>query len=851
MKLLCIDSNSILNRAFYGIKLLSTKDGVYTNAVFGYMNIFKKLLDEVQPDAVACAFDLPIPTFRHKRYDGYKAQRKGMPDELASQMPIVKELLGYLGYRIVTLEGYEADDILGTFARQCLEAGDECVIATGDRDSLQLVSGATSVLLASTKAGKPSTTVCTPEYIRETYGIEPHQLIDVKALMGDTSDNIPGVAGIGEKGALKLISEFGSLEAIYRDLSSLPVSPKLREKLEAGRESAWLSRELAEINCNAPLPVCAADCIPGRADYRAARALLSKLQMFTMIDRLELPQEDEAPAQLSFGDVPAADPLPTGNSSVLDAMIAGEKPVKLLCTFDDDEPVSFFAAAEEVFLFSGEETADHLARLLSSPAAKQTSGVKELYRFAYKHDIPVRNIVFDAELAGYLLSPNSTEYSVTRLLAEYGIPSPRGDGAALGALCERLKDELRQNGQDRLLCDIELPLARVLAQMEMRGFAVDADGISAFGQGLDGKITELEQEIYDHAGETFNINSPKQLGVILFERLELPSRRRTKSGYSTDAEVLESLIAYHPIISAILEYRKLTKLRSTYVEGLLRAISPDGRIHTRFLQTETRTGRISSAEPNMQNIPVRTELGSTMRKFFIARKGHVLIDADYSQIELRVLAHIADDANMLDAFASGADIHTRTAAQVFGSAPDAVTPQLRSRAKAVNFGIVYGIGAYSLSKDIGVSVAEADRYIKQYLNTFSGVRDYMERTVEEAKRDGYVTTLFGRRRYLPELQSTNKNVQAFGRRVAMNTPIQGTAADIIKLAMIRVSDRLEREGLRAKLILQVHDELIVEAPEEEAQAAAEILRTEMEQAAQLRVKLKVDCNAGTTWYDAK
>ncbi len=844
MKLLCIDSNSILNRAFYGIKLLSTKDGLYTNAVFGYMNIFKKLLDEVQPDAVACAFDLPVPTFRHKRYDGYKAQRKGMPDELASQLPLVKELLGDLGYRIVTMEGYEADDILGTFARRCREVGDTCVIATGDRDSLQLVSDATTVLLASTKGGRPITTVCTPDYIREQYGVEPRQLIDVKALMGDTSDNIPGVPGIGEKGALKLIAEFGSLEAVYRDLASLPVSPKLREKLENGRELAWLSRELAEICCEAPLPLSPAECVPGHADTAAARALLSRLQMFSLIDRLELSEPDMPDAASEL--IGTSDTLPAGDSDTLESLIAEGETVDLLFT----ELPSFTAGNGKSgpFLFTGE---DLLLRLLASPVPKRTSQCKELHRISYKNGLNIQNVIFDVGLAGYLLSPNSTEYSVTRLLAEYGIPAPQGEASAFHALCSKMEAELASAALTGVLRDIELPLAGVLAQMELEGFAVDAEGIAAFGRSMDGKITDLEQEIYTLAGETFNINSPKQLGVILFERLELPSRRKTKSGYSTDAEVLESLSAYHPIIGCILEYRKLAKLRSTYVEGLLKTISPDGRIHTRFLQTETRTGRISSAEPNMQNIPVRTPLGSTMRKFFIAKEGCVLVDADYSQIELRVLAHIADDAGMIDAFASGADIHTRTAAQVFGAAPEEVTPELRSRAKAVNFGIVYGIGAFSLSKDIGVSVAEADHYIKQYLETFSGVRSYMERTVEEAKRDGFVTTLFGRRRALPELSSANKNVQAFGRRVAMNTPIQGTAADIIKLAMIRVARRLEREKLRARLILQVHDELIVEAPEAEAEAAAAILREEMEHAADLRVQLKVDCNIGRNWYDAK
>lgn len=857
MKLLCIDSNSILNRAFYGIKLLSTKDGLYTNAIFGYMNIFKKLLDEVAPDAVACAFDLPAPTFRHKMYDGYKAQRKGMPDELASQLPLVKELLTDLGYKIVTAQGYEADDILGTFAKVCLQAGDECVIATGDRDSFQLVSDATTVLLASTKMGKPATTVCTPAYIRETYGVEPHQLIDVKALMGDASDNIPGVKGIGEKGALALIKAHGTLDAIYEQIDTLPVSPKMREKLLDGKESAYLSRTLAGICCEAPLGVDAAACVPAAPDYPAARALLSRLQMFTMIDRLEIP-EDAARASASPEDAasaPAEKKAVAGDEETLDRLLEEEWSLDVAGDFDGDDIVSFSVdtpGALYEFRAGSDDEIKQWNRILTDAVPLRTHGSKQLWRYAYRHGVALRNVVFDAELAGYLLSPNSSGYGLDRLIAEYGAAVPAaGEAAALGVVCTRLEEEIRRNGLEEVLGEIELPLARVLAAMELYGFQVDAPGIAGFGRELDGQIASLEADIYRLAGGDFNINSPKQLGAVLFDRLGLPSRRKTKSGYSTDAEVLESLSGYHPVIPAILEYRKLAKLKSTYVDGLLRVVGEDGRIHTRFQQTETRTGRISSAEPNMQNIPVRTTLGSTLRKFFVAGEGCVLIDADYSQIELRVLAHIAQDQNMIEAFAAGADIHTQTAAQVFGMPPEFVTHEMRSRAKAVNFGIVYGIGAFSLSNDIGVSISEADQYIKNYLETYRGVKEYMDRTVEKARKDGYVTTLFGRRRYLPELSSTNKNVQAFGRRVAMNTPIQGTAADIIKRAMIRVFDRLRGEGLRAQLILQVHDELIVEAPAQEAQRAGEILREEMENAAQLSVKLKVDLNVGKNWLDAK
>lgn len=871
MKLLCIDSNSILNRAFYGIKLLSTKDGVYTNAIFGYMNIFKKLCDEVSPDAVACAFDLRAPTFRHKMYDGYKATRKGMPDELAGQLPLVQELLGLLGYRIVTAEGYEADDILGTFARACTQSGDTCVIATGDRDSLQLVSDETTVLLASTKMGKPATTVCTPDYIRQTYGVSPAQLIDVKALMGDASDNIPGVAGIGEKGALKLITEHGSLDAVYASLETLPVSPKLREKLAAGRESAMLSRKLAEICCTAPIDTDPASYVRAAPDYAGARALLARLQMFSLIDRLELPAADAAPP----ADTPdaaqtaaAEKPLLDCSEIVVEALLHSGVPIRMLCSFQGDDAASFALDAPEGVYYCAADSLPFqgmLKSLLESGNEKWVDGVKPLHRYAIKHGIRVRGITFDVGLAGYLLSPNSTEYTIDKLLAEYGIrpaavtmmPPDYADAPLITAcaqmepLCERLHSEINESGLGDILQQVELPLARVLASMELTGFMVDAQGIADFGRELDGSIRELEDGIYRMAGGSFNINSPKQLGEILFDRLGLPSRRKNKSGYSTDAKVLESLQEYHPIVAAILEYRQLAKLRSTYVDGLIKAVGADGRIHSVFKQMETRTGRISSTEPNMQNIPVRTPLGSRMRKYFVAAPGCVLVDADYSQIELRVLAHIAQDGNMQKAFSSGEDIHTQTAAQVFDLPPELVTPELRSRAKAVNFGIVYGIGAFSLSKDIGVSIKEADQYIKNYLDTFSGVKHYMERTVEQAKKDGYVSTIMGRRRYLPELNSTNKNIQAFGKRVAMNMPIQGTAADIIKLAMIRVFERLEREGLQTRLILQVHDELIVEAPQEEAARAADILREEMENAVSLKVRMKVDLNQGENWYDAK
>lgn len=867
MKLLCIDSNSIINRAFYGIKLLTNKDGVYTNAVYGFFSIFKKLCDETNPDAIVCAFDLPAPTFRHSMYDGYKAGRKRMPEELAAQLPIVKELLGYLGVAIVEREGYEADDVLGTFAKKCRLSGDSCVIATGDRDSLQLVSDATSVLLASTKMGKPTTTVCTPAYIKETYGITPEQLIDVKALMGDSSDNIPGVAGIGEKGALKLIGEYGTLDHLYEDLKSSLISEKLKEKLESARESAYLSRDLARICCDLPIEGNAADFVPKNADYGAARALLAKLQMFSLIERLSLPEGGEPSL---MGERPAKNeerpvlPVRENDEQALKKQLAtGE--ISLLADIRQDELWAFAVRGDtEILLYFGEKAPALFFTVMQESCQKRVNDAKRIHHLLLKNQKRAQNITFDVRLAGYLLSPNSSEYTVSRLLEEYGLERARPElpgeseyGALAGAcanfteLCEKMAGEIEKNGLFKVLHEIELPLAEVLASMELVGFRVNAKGIQEFGSTIAVQITALENAIWEAAGDKFNINSTKQLGEVLFERLDLPTRRKNKSGYSTDAQVLESLQDYHPIIPSILEYRKLTKLKSTYVDGLLKVVSDDGRIRSVFQQTETRTGRISSTEPNMQNIPVRTELGSKLRAFFIADEGCTLVDADYSQIELRVLAHISADKNMREAFMSGEDIHTQTAGQVFGLPPLLVTPQMRSRAKAVNFGIVYGIGAFSLSKDIGVPIAEADRYIKSYLETYSGVKKYMEDTVEHAKSDGYVTTLFGRRRYLPELNSSNKNIQAFGRRVAMNTPIQGTAADIIKLAMIRVYERLQKENYRARLILQVHDELIVEAPENERDSVSLIVQQEMENAAALSVKLKVDLNTGASWYDAK
>ncbi|MBR5485610.1 MAG: DNA polymerase I [Oscillospiraceae bacterium] len=858
MKILCIDSNSIVNRAYYGVKPLTTKDGVYTNAVFGFMNILLKLLADYEPDAVAFAFDLKAPTFRHKMYDGYKAQRKGMPDELAQQLPFLKELLAHLGYKTVELEGYEADDILGTFSKKA-DDNTHVYIATGDRDSLQLVNDNVTVLLASTKMGQTQTVVCTPEYIMEKYGIQPHELIQVKALMGDTSDNIPGVAGIGEKTALKLIGEYKNLDNIYDQIDSIDVTKSVREKLKNGKDSAYLSLKLAEIFCEVPFDSSPDNYRKQDGDTDAAYRLLSRLEMSSIIKKLGLSPSSNASAESCAATAPTVPALCFCGCDF--SKINSSSPVLILPKWENGSIIKLGAVcSNEIFIFTEEQ---QIKTMLESDIQKVTVDCKQLWHYCIENNISLGNICFDITLAAYLLSPSSSDYSLEILAgehsAEYSLPNefPQDDAETVENLCRMyalysvMHKKLEDYGQLELLEKMEIPLARVLSYMEIDGFRVDKDGILSYGEEISEGIARLEQSIYAHSGENFNINSPQQLGKILFEKLELPVRKKTKTGYSTNAEVLESLIDAHPIVRDILEYRKLAKLRSTYVEGLVKQISADGKIHTHFNQTDTRTGRLSSTEPNLQNIPVRTELGSQLRKFFTADDGCVLIDADYSQIELRVLAHISGDENMTAAFQSGEDIHTNTAAQVFDLPPLFVTPEMRRRAKAVNFGIVYGIGAYSLSQDIGVSVKEADRYIKNYLATFSGVAQYMEKTISNAKQYGYVSTLFGRRRYLPEINSSNKIMQAFGQRVAMNAPIQGTAADIIKIAMIKVFERLEREKTNARLILQVHDELLVQAPENEAEQVRKMVLEEMEAAAQLAVTLSVDAGVGKTWYEAK
>ena len=851
MRLLVIDGNSIANRAFYGIKLLTTKDGRYTNAIFGFLNIMNSLLRECEPDEVAVAFDLKHPTFRHEMFDGYKGTRHAMPDELAQQMPILKELLTDLGYRQVSAKGWEADDILGTLAAACEARRDDCFLATGDRDSLQLVSETTTVLLATSAMGRSKTETMDLDAIHEKYGIEPKQLIEVKSLMGDTSDNIPGVKGIGEKTAMTLVKNFGTLDNVYDHLDSPIIKPRQRENLLACREDAYLSHTLGTIRTDAPIDTAEGAYKVTEGNKPAAVRLMQELEIQTLITRFGLdgivPEQD--PDTLPEVDAAIAS-LPAEPSG---HYLVAARPAVLGKKSTVVQPEAWYAVQDTtVYPLSEEE----LVSLLDDP--KVTLDVFDsapLYARAMAAGSWGSSIVWDGKLAAYLLDASASHYLLTTLATSYHARSAFSceeypDAGFLADLFARMKAEITENGEDDLYNNIEFPLAQVLADMTRTGILVDREGIEAFGvqlrQELDQVLTRIEME----AGTSdFNPNSPKQLGTLLFDTMGLPHGKKTKNGWSTDAETLEKLRDI-PLVEDILQYRACQKLNSTYVEGLLKVIGEDGRIHTRFNQTEARTGRLSSDNPNLQNIPIRTEMGSKLRAYFVAKPGCVLVDADYSQIELRILAHVTGDAHMQEAFLSGADIHRSTAAKIYNIRPEDVTPRLRSSAKAINFGIMYGKGAYSLSKDIGVSVKEAEAFLQTYLATFPNIDGYMEKTIADARQCGYVSTLFGRRRALPELNSNNHNIRASGERMARNTPIQGTAADVIKLAMVRVWRRLRNEKMESRLILTVHDELIVEAPEAEAEKAAQILREEMEGCVHYAVPLSTDVHTGKNWLEA-
>lgn len=871
MKLMILDGNSVINRAFYGVRPLTTRDGLYTNAIYGFLNILEKERSEEKPDALCVAFDLHAPTFRHLRYDGYKATRHPMPEELAMQMPVMKQVLAAMNIPVYACEGWEADDVLGTVGRLCEEAGWDCAILTGDRDSLQLVDKHVSVRLVRTQGGQTRTERYTPDVFRAEYGLEPKRLIDLKALMGDSSDNIPGVAGVGPKTANDLLKRFGTLDGVYANLSRENMKGKLFDKLENGRESAYLSYELATIRCDAPIDFTPENNLIRPPKRRALYDLFTTLEFQRLIDRYGLrsaaleQDESEEPAQPVTGsctllDVQTPEQAQPLLSGVTLSIAAADDLSMLVAAphMDGPDQTAYVLRRETL----GTDFVPLLQRLFAADVPKTVHDSKPLLRALLALGVEPAGIVFDTAVAAYLLDATRGAYALPQLAQDY-LHIPPADEASLpqesvlairtaciDGLTEELGKRLREQGMQPLFENIELPLCPVLARMEHTGFLVDRKALYDFGESLTSAIEQLQQSIWACAGEPFNIQSPKQLGHVLFDRLMLPAGKKTKTGWSTNAAVLEKLRGKHPIIDQILDYRMLTKLKSTYADGLLKEISADGRIHTNFQMTVTATGRLSSTEPNLQNIPVRRELGAQIRNMFVASPGKVLVDADYSQIELRLLAHIANDETMIAAFRSGEDIHTVTASQVFGVPLEEVTPLQRSHAKAVNFGIVYGISAFSLAQDIGVFQSEAKAYMDSYFAKYHGVRDYMKRVVEQAKTDGYVTTLFGRRRDLPELKASNFNLRSFGERVALNMPIQGTAADIIKAAMVRVDARMRAEGLEAKLLLQVHDELIVECPAAEAETVRAILIEEMEHVVDYRVPLLVDAKIGASWAEA-
>ena len=852
MKLMILDGNSIVNRAFYGVRPLSAPDGTPTNAVYGFLAILQRMLDEQKPEAVCVCFDLKAPTFRHKACDFYKAQRKPMPEELAVQMPLLKETLDAMGIRRYEIEGYEADDILGTAAAVCEKSGWDCVIVTGDKDSLQLVSDTTSVCNVKTIRGQTETILYTPESFHAEYGFAPAQMVDLKALMGDSSDNIPGVPGIGEKTALDLVRRYGTVDKIYSSLAELDIKDGVRKKLTEGEDSARQSYWLATIVRDVPLSFKPEENIWNNSYTPELYGVMKRLGFKRFIDKWGLTESESVPTEADTSEKLKEQIV--SDEAGMDALIAAVRKAKRIAIVPTDgldavEICDGETVYRAQWSVAGGKYNELLSTVFSAEVKKLGHNIKDLMGLLMKDKLPVEGFTFDTALAAYLLDANDGDYSLPRISAKY-LNRELDVAQAIFELYSVLDEKLDELGMTKLYYEVELPLCRVLADMEASGFYVDRKALYDFGESLNDGIAQMQAGIWAHAGHEFNINSPKQLGEVLFEELMLPSGKKTKSGWSTNADVLEKLRGKHPIIDEILEYRMLTKLKSTYADGLLKVIAPDGRIHTNFQMTVTATGRLSSTEPNLQNIPVRKKLGAQIRKMFVASPGKVLVDADYSQIELRLLAHISGDKAMQEAFLSGEDFHTVTASRVFGVPLDEVTPALRSRAKAVNFGIVYGISAFSLAQDIGVYPSEAKAYMEAYLDKYHGVRDYMKSIVEKAKADGYVDTLFARRRYLPELKSSNFNVRSFGERVALNMPIQGTAADIIKIAMVNVHRRLAEERLEAKLILQVHDELIVECPDSEAERVKEILTYEMENAAALSVPLTVDAHIGHSWAEA-
>ncbi len=890
-RLVIIDGNSIINRAFYGIRMLTTKDGLPTNAVYGFLNIMLKYLLEIKPEYVCVAFDLPAPTFRHKMFDEYKAQRKSMPEELSAQMPIMKQVLGAMNVKILEKEGFEADDIIGTVSNICDKNNVECIIVTGDKDDLQLATDTTKIYLTTTSKGNTNTDIYDKNAVIEKYGVTPEQFIDVKALMGDKSDNIPGVMGIGEKTALALIQNCKSIENLYNNIEESGVKGATLTKLTNGKDSAFLSKKLATIDKNVELDFEFDSSRVKEYDNTALYDILTKLEFKSLIKKLELDNKVKIVASskeheidlIDIAIVNAPDELDTVVDSITDEDIFM---YRIYQTGGMLDAMAVYFNNEVYYIPSGLFLPEHMIlgafeKVFSNEKIKKIAhGAKDDIVLLSRYNIKYNALAFDTAIGAYILEPSRTDYELSILASEYlslnlaAQEEVLGRGKSYMRICDidenkasdfacrqlmcisklyrYISEQLEKNGQHELYYNIELPLVYVLSDMQTVGIEVDKENLSEFNETLTKRIQELSEKIYLLAGCEFNINSTKQLGEILFDKLGLKVIKKTKTGYSTDATVLEKLLGTHDIIEHVIEYRLINKIKTTYADGLLTVINPKtGRIHSSFNQTVTATGRISSTEPNMQNIPVRHPLGREIRKMFVAKQGCTLVDADYSQIELRILAHIAHDEEMIKAFRDGIDIHAVTASQVLKIPLEQVSASQRSNAKAVNFGIVYGIGEFSLSKDLNISVYEAKKYIEGYLEHYKGVKKYMDEIKDEAYKNGFVTTIFGRRRYIPELKASNHNIRAFGERVALNTPIQGSAADIIKLAMVRVYNRLKEENLKSKLILQVHDELIVEAYDDEVKRVKEILSYEMENVVELDVKLLAEAKSAKTWFDAK
>ena len=904
-RLLIIDGNSIMNRAFYGImnsRALMAPDGTYTNAIYGFLAILFKELEDLNPDYIAVAFDLKAPTHRHKMYEAYKGTRHAMPEELAQQMPIIKEILADMNITIIEKEGYEADDVLGTISKQAEKAGHDVTILSGDRDTFQLASKHITIRIPRTKMGKTETEDYDEKKIQEEYGVKPIQLIQVKGLMGDTSDNIPGVPGVGEKTALKLIKEYKTIDNLYEKLEKgeADIKGALKEKLENNKDSAFMSRELGTILVDAPLGVNVEDLEVKEWNKEAVTNKFKELQFNRFIERFELKGLGTVKEEKKIDDL-----FKIEENEIEEVLNFVKKTKRLIYYMEKEKQntdehiinqkitsISIYNEEKNTVYFIPNFNAKEFAEVFSDQNIEKVSyKVKPDFIILKELGIEYNNIKYDAEIAGYNLNPtdkNTIEEMAIKYLEidineyidnEFKDVKDSQENKQITLFDNSMQDEQLQKKnkyKNSLICyviakleqktiedlkkvktlelfnNIEMPLVPILANMQYNGMLVDKQELSNFGDILKQQINEITKSIYTLAGEEFNINSHQQLGKILFEKLKLPVYKKTKNGYTTDVEVLEKLKGKHPIIEKILEYRTLTKLNSTYVEGLIPYINEHThRIHSSFHQTITATGRISSTEPNLQNIPTRAELGKQIRKAFKPAEGYVYIDADYSQIELRVLAHISKDENMIYAFKHGEDIHKQVASRILNIPIEEVTKEQRSSAKAVNFGIVYGISDYGLANQIGVSNKQAKEYINQYLEKYSGIKHFMDSVVESAKEKGYVETLFGRRRYIPEIKSNNYMVRQFGSRVAMNTPIQGTAADIMKIAMINVYNKLKEENIDAKIVLQIHDELLLEVSNKDKEKAKQILKNCMEKAAKLEIPLEVELSEGNSWYEVK